>query len=328
MAQYIDEGQVENTHTQLELKEHLAKFNVPETVYKALSDESITVDELITFTIEDLTDWCNEHSLKIIERRRFVNAVKALPNSEANKPSKPKIVEILLDTEEKEQLSQLDEMKNGVRKTIDMINTFEIEDQNKMDEISKEIRVICDEFSSLAEKVRKHLLQELESVKAKRGENIMPTKTSFENLLESIESMFGKYKSYLGSNNFLARKSKDKHIETEMKQFKTQFNQIVSENLHFISDNFVSVRLTMSANETQEACAEMLEEFTKQATIKVDEGKENERDFETNFAKMNVTKEKWKRKKKNNKYLMLTVVQMRIISTKDVMKQVCFIIHC
>ena len=64
------ERQVQDT--QISLKAHLSKYNVSDTVYILLYDESITIDELITFTIKDLEDWCIEHSLKTIERRSNV----------------------------------------------------------------------------------------------------------------------------------------------------------------------------------------------------------------------------------------------------------------
>ena len=82
----------EEPSAKFDLKAHLSKYNVSDTVYKLLCDESITFDELITFTTNDLKDWCNEHSLGTIERRRFVNAVKSLPNAQSNIPDKPKII--------------------------------------------------------------------------------------------------------------------------------------------------------------------------------------------------------------------------------------------
>ena len=58
-----------NSQTRLQQETQCTMYNVPNTVYKLLCDESITVDELITFTQEELKDWCNEHSLKTIEKR-------------------------------------------------------------------------------------------------------------------------------------------------------------------------------------------------------------------------------------------------------------------
>ena len=120
MAQLADEptneGQVE---TRFDLKQHLSEFNVPDAVYKLLVQESITFGELVTYTSDDLKDWCNEHNIKTSERRRFINAVKSLPNAEASKPSaiqKEKMV--FVGKEEKEQMNEFDEMETSVNKTI------------------------------------------------------------------------------------------------------------------------------------------------------------------------------------------------------------------
>ena len=173
MAQSVDEGsegQVQDT--QFDLKAHLAKYNVPDTVYKLLYDESITCDELITFTVKDLEDWCNEHSLKIIERRRFLNAVKSLPNAQSNiEHTKTKIVKvevpvevpvtmpIFLGNEEKEQLNKFDEMKHNVEQMMKDIN--EIETKSNTDSVVKEINTVCDEIESIVKKLRRNLLQQV-----------------------------------------------------------------------------------------------------------------------------------------------------------------------
>ena len=165
MAQFVDEGaegQVQDT--KINLRTHLTKYNVPARVYKLLCDESITADELITFRTNDLDDWCNEHSLKTIERRRFLNAVKSLPNAQANKPdNKPKVVEvpvpIFLGNEEKEQLSQFSKMEENVQNMINHIN--EMENKSNVDKIIKEIDNVCDGIQSFVEKLRKNLLKQV-----------------------------------------------------------------------------------------------------------------------------------------------------------------------
>ena len=170
MAQFIDEGldktvegQVQDT--QFDLKSHLSKYSVPNTVYRFLCDESITVDELVTFTVEEVREWCNEHSLKLIEKKRFLNAVKSLPNSQANKPDESKIVTVFLGNEEKEQLSQLDDMKNNVENIIDHIN--EIENKSKVDEIIKEINNVCDEIQSYVERLRQTTVSQVSDISRK-----------------------------------------------------------------------------------------------------------------------------------------------------------------
>ena len=66
MSQLVAE-QTPNT-----MQVHLSKFNVPNRV---------SIDELITFRTTDLDAWCTEHQLKTIERRRFLNAVNSLKNT-------------------------------------------------------------------------------------------------------------------------------------------------------------------------------------------------------------------------------------------------------
>ena len=158
MAQCVDKNnkkQIQNT--QFDLRTHLSKYNVPGRVYGLLCDESITVSELATCTIKDLEDWCNEHSLKTMERRRFVNAIKSLPNAQANVQPVKEIV--FLGNEEKEQLSQFDDMKNNVNKMMKSINA--IENKSKVDGVIEEINKVCDEMVTFVEKLRKNLLQQV-----------------------------------------------------------------------------------------------------------------------------------------------------------------------
>ena len=162
MAQFLDEG-VEGQDTQFNnfnLKAHLSKYNVPDTVYELLCKESITIDELITFTISDLQDWCNEHSLKTIEKRRFINLIKSLPNSQSNKPEneKTKIVPVFLGNEEKEQLLQFDDMKNNVENMIKNVNEIKTKIKN-VDGVIQEINDVCDKIESFVEILRRNLLQ-------------------------------------------------------------------------------------------------------------------------------------------------------------------------
>ena len=77
-----------------DLQRHLKRYNVPDRVFNLLKQDSITCDELTTFTNNDLERWCDENQLRTIERRRFINAVKSLPNAQASKPDAPKIVQV------------------------------------------------------------------------------------------------------------------------------------------------------------------------------------------------------------------------------------------
>ena len=168
MAQQVDEfqartddspGQVQDT--QFDLQRHLSKYNVCDRVYKLLCHDSITVDELITFTNSELKDWCDENHLRIIEKKRFVNAIKSLPNSQAIaiKHDEPKIVPIFLGNEEQEQLSQFEKMEKSITNIMNCIS--EIENKSNVDKVVQEINDVCDEIQSFVETLRKNLLQQV-----------------------------------------------------------------------------------------------------------------------------------------------------------------------
>ena len=147
----------------INLQEHLTKHDVASKVVNLLQEESITVGDLLTFTSEDLKDWCNEHSLKTIERRRFMNAVKALPNAEANK-QQMKVVKVYLGNEEKEQMKQFDEMKTNINKLIDNIQDIIKKKTCDEENVIKDINTVCDQMQVYVENLRKNLLQQVINV--------------------------------------------------------------------------------------------------------------------------------------------------------------------
>ena len=170
MAQYDGEeggveGQVHNT--QFDLQKHLSHYKVPDTVYQLLCADSITVDELVTLTNNDLEDLCREYGIKTMAKRRFINSVKALPNAQANipdkpvKPNKPQIIQvpIFLGNEEKQQLNEFAEMKDTINKMNKVVN--ELKGKSNVDIVSKDINNVCDIIQQCVENLRKNLLNQV-----------------------------------------------------------------------------------------------------------------------------------------------------------------------
>lgn len=154
-----DEGR---TAAETCLQNHLKKYNVPEIVYRHLEQQCITQAELVTFTSDDIKDWCNEHNLKTIERRRFINAVKALPNAEINKPKPSKekeIVKVYLTKEEKEQMIEFNTMKHTVHKMIKDIGEIKAKNKSNVTTITKEINSFCNQIQIFIEQLRAKCLE-------------------------------------------------------------------------------------------------------------------------------------------------------------------------
>ena len=156
-----DNGDVNGT----DLKTHLSKFSVSSRVFSLLQKQSISMDELTTFTNQDLVDWSNEQNLKIIERRRFINAVKSLKqhkqsnnNNNNNNTNEVKIVRVFLGNEEKEQLSKFDEMEKNINQMIDVTNDINNKKNNNVNNLIEEVNSVCDEMQSFVDSLRKDLL--------------------------------------------------------------------------------------------------------------------------------------------------------------------------
>ena len=168
MAQYDSDGnEGQQASTKFDLKGHLHKYKVPNTGYQYLLVESITFEELVTFTIDELTGWCNEHSLKIVEKKRFINAVKSLPNSQANKKEETKIKVqkekefIFLGNEEKEQINTFGQMQNNIKKMINVINDINNKKNANVENVIEEINGICKQVKSLVEILRNNLTKQV-----------------------------------------------------------------------------------------------------------------------------------------------------------------------
>ena len=170
-----------------DLKTHLAKYNVPERVYNLLVEESVTVSELLTFRTTDLDYWSDEHELKAIERRRFINAVKALPNAEANKPStaKPNIVKIYLGNEEKEQIKQFGDMKANVNKMKHTIEQMNGKNQTNAENAIKDVNNVCNQIQTFVENLRNKLLKKVKLIEINQCGKLNTTSQLLKNLSQS-----------------------------------------------------------------------------------------------------------------------------------------------
>ena len=159
------EGDAETNNEQnQDLQAHLSEFNVPNRVATLLKQENITIYELITFTVEDLKDWCNEHSLKTIERRRFLNAVNSLKN-ESNiiggntKGRQTRLV--FVTNEEKEQINEFNRMSQNVETMIKCVNNINENSLKNVNVAINEINSVCDKIESFVKQLRQSLLAKM-----------------------------------------------------------------------------------------------------------------------------------------------------------------------
>ena len=293
---------------QFDLRAHLSKYNVPNRVLSLLKQDSITENELSSFRIKDLDNWCDENQLKAIEKMRFLNAVKSLPNSQANTPdNEPKIVPILIGNEEKEQLSQFDDMKNNVKNMMNHIN--KLQNTSNVDEVIKGINNVCDEIQSYVETLRKNLLNQVKSIQSTKSQNFSSSNKTFENLLKMIENTNDKYKKYLTSinnNNNNTQQvvlTKDE-IQQEISNCEQEYDKIVSNNDKIMSQNNNIVSLNCSMSDIKQIfenkliqikttkCNDQFKFIQKMANIKFSQHKDDSQSysicqFDLKYTKLN-----------------------------------------
>lgn len=124
--------------------------------------------DLIRFTIKDFEDWCNEYSLKTIERIRFVDAVKNLPNAKANEPQAPTPQEqqtrtfIYLSKEEQSQREKFEDMKANIEILMTSINNIDKTRSSNEKSLINNVNNACDEIQTLVEQLRTNLLSQLQ----------------------------------------------------------------------------------------------------------------------------------------------------------------------
>ena len=146
-----------------DLKGHLTKFKVSESVQNLLKTEDIDIDELVTFTVKNVEDWCKEHSLKTIETIRLVNAIKSLPNSAANYETLIRTERGFIYLNQKEQLQRekFEEMITNVQALMENIDNINQSRQINEQSLITQVNDTCDKIQTFVENIRADLLSQV-----------------------------------------------------------------------------------------------------------------------------------------------------------------------
>ena len=112
------------TPGELDLKEHLTKhgFKQYDKIEEFVNNGDITIEDLIECSVSDLQELCQQHNIQSIQKNRFINAIKKLPNSKASQTQvQQSIVSAMIaETESrvKERIVSLTNLKNENKKNI------------------------------------------------------------------------------------------------------------------------------------------------------------------------------------------------------------------
>ena len=154
MSQVQPEGDAQSTTIEDDLDKWLQR-NKLSKLYSALVDDGIDMVELLTYTEEDVIDWCNEHKISVAIRRRFLNSLKKLPNSSTTKEN----------SEQRKQIKEFNEMTNNLRKLIQNINQNEEIITTRSQPAVTEVNKLCEQLQRKVESIRVDVTSKIENKK-------------------------------------------------------------------------------------------------------------------------------------------------------------------
>ena len=133
---------------------------IPSSVCDSLDSQDVSKEEIMTYTEQDLVDLSNLLNLNVVVRKRFINAVKAIPNAVSSVIQNQCIV--FLGLEEKQQMDEFATMiKNLKQKTIATTNELK-ECDNNFENMKQEVNKVYDDIEKMVKQARKEDLQKVE----------------------------------------------------------------------------------------------------------------------------------------------------------------------
>ena len=139
------------------LREWLLSRKVPSSVCDALDEQDVSKEEIVTYTEQDLIDLSNLLNLNVVIRKRFINAVKAIPNAVSSIDQNQAIV--FLGNEEKQQMGEFKTMIKNLKQHV-TTTTNELKECDKnCENMKKEVNKVYDDIQTMVEQARKEDLQ-------------------------------------------------------------------------------------------------------------------------------------------------------------------------
>ena len=140
------------------LREWLLSRKVPSSVCDALDEQDVSKEEIVTYTEQDLIDLSNLLNLNVVIRKRFINAVKAIPNAVSSIDQNQAIV--FLGNEEKQQMGEFKTMIKNLKQHV-TTTTNELKECDKnCENMKKEVNKVYDDIQTMVEQARKEDLQQ------------------------------------------------------------------------------------------------------------------------------------------------------------------------
>lgn len=150
-------------HIQNDLRALLVNHKVPGFVCDTLDELQLTKEEIISYTEQELIDLSNHLNLNIVIRKRFLNAIKSLPNSAASSNlSNKSIVKVFLTNEDKQQMDEFKTMRKNMQGSLSTVSNELKECENYFQDIENQVSDIYDKIKVMIEATMQNDLKKVE----------------------------------------------------------------------------------------------------------------------------------------------------------------------
>ena len=143
-----------STSDKFVLKDHLINhgFTEYDKLAKAFETKELTLQDILDCTESDLKDLLTDYGVKIVQRNRFINAIKKLDKSRMNMKvtdgnSKELVV---LNKEQQSQLQQFIRVSEFCRKTTTQFENLRVKNQATIEKAKEKLETV---YTQALEKV-------------------------------------------------------------------------------------------------------------------------------------------------------------------------------
>ena len=153
MAQVQTEGIVEG-EPEIEisnLKDILEKhgFKEYDKIDGAVERKEITLDDLLFCSQVDLSQLCHEYGVSVIQKNRFIAAIKSLPNAQCSNETKQNTPFVFLTTEEQNTINKFDSLKHQTKQAIENAKQISLKNETILKQRQQMINQTCDKLIKL-----------------------------------------------------------------------------------------------------------------------------------------------------------------------------------
>ena len=160
--QTVNEGESTIPDIQVHLQKH--GFKQYNKIAAAVENGEITVEDLVQCSETDLSQLCQEYGIGVIQKNRFISAIKALPNAKSSEKNtkKQNTPFVFLTAEEQNTMNKFDSMKREIKQMIENIKEISLANETGIGQRKEIVNQECDKLIQFINVQRKEAIEQVE----------------------------------------------------------------------------------------------------------------------------------------------------------------------